>query len=129
MPPGNYGPPTPPPGQYAPQSPPYGALPGWQPPYPTYYGYPQPPNTNGFAIAALCCSLAGFFLWFLGPLLGIIFGIIGFRATGEGRQRGRGLAIAGIVAGGVVLLINIAFLVAVVHNWNSQLPDNGGFST
>ena len=104
-----------------PLAPPYAAPPGWQQQYPPYqwappgyaYGYPQPRNTNGFCIASLVCSLAGILVWFLGPALGVIFGCIGIRQVGRDNASGRGLAVAGIVIAAVIILLNIAFVIAV----------------
>jgi hypothetical protein len=110
-PPGDSG--YPPPGQG--YSPPPGA--GYPPPQgypPPGQGYPPPPGaaypqavgTNGMAIASLVCSLLGW-LCGIGPILGIIFGILALnkiKQTGEG---GRGLAIAGIAIGAVLIVFGI----------------------
>jgi hypothetical protein len=57
--------------------------------------------------------------------LGIVFGIIAFRQLKRVPQEGRGLAIAGIVVGGVftVLIVLYIVLVAVVVNTITNLPD------
>ncbi|ORV52564.1 hypothetical protein AWC05_24080 [Mycobacterium florentinum] len=58
------------------------------------------------AIASLVCSLLGW-LCGIGPILGIIFGILALgkiKQTGEG---GRGLAIAGIAIGAVLIVFGI----------------------
>jgi peptidyl-prolyl cis-trans isomerase B (cyclophilin B) len=81
--------------------------------YPYPYGYPRPRNTNGFAIAALVCSLAGVLVWFLGPVLGVVFGWVGLRQTSQSGESGRGLAIAAIVIGALMILLNIGFVVAI----------------
>lgn len=59
------------------------------------YGRPSTPRsgTNGFAIAALACGL-------LGGLLGVVFGIIALNQISNTGQRGRGLAIGGLIAFG-----------------------------
>jgi peptidyl-prolyl cis-trans isomerase B (cyclophilin B) len=93
-----------PPPQYPPQQ--------WQP---QGYGYPQPRNTNGFCIASLVCSLVGILLLFIGPVLGVIFGWVGLRQTARLGEQGRGLAIAGVVIGVLVLVINVVAVVA----WSS----------
>lgn len=81
--------------------------------YPQPYGYPQPRNTNGFAIAALVCSLVGILLAFIGPVLGVVFGIVGLRQTARPGEAGRGLAIAGIVIGAVLLLLDVIAVISI----------------
>jgi hypothetical protein len=81
--------------------------------YPPPYGYPRPRNTNGFAIASLVCSLVGVLVVVVGPGLGIVFGIIGLRQTSRLGEAGRGLAIAGIVIGGLVLLFDVLGLIGL----------------
>jgi hypothetical protein len=63
-------------------------------------------RTNGFAIASFVLGLVGV------VLLSVIFGIIALRQIPRRRQRGRGLAIAGLaVSGGwVVLLVSLILL-------------------
>jgi hypothetical protein len=72
--------------------------------------YEGPVKTNGFAIAALVLGILGF----CSPLA-IIFGAI---ATGRikraaGREKGRGLAIAGIVLGSLWLVAGLLGLIAI----------------
>lgn len=106
----------PPPGSPPPYGgqPPYGQAPYGQPPYgqPPYgqpgYGYPpSAPGTNGFAIASLVCA------FFCSPL-GLIFGFVArgqIRRTG---QQGDGLALAGIIASAVFLVIGIIWAIIVL---------------
>ncbi|HEV7361339.1 MAG TPA: DUF4190 domain-containing protein [Mycobacterium sp.] len=116
--PPNYPPPPgdsgyPPPGQG--YSPPPGA--GYPPPQgypPPGQGYPPPPGaaypqavgTNGMAIASLVCSLLGW-LCGIGPILGIIFGVLALNKIKETGQGGRGLAIAGIAIGAVLIVFGV----------------------
>ncbi|SOX51954.1 DUF4190 domain-containing protein, partial [Mycobacterium ahvazicum] len=115
-PPGESG--YPPPGQGYSPPPPGPSYPppgGSYPPPPPAPGYPPVPGggyppaaagTNSMAIASLVCSLLGW-LCGIGPILGIIFGIIALgkiKQTGEG---GRGLAIAGIAIGAVLIVVGI----------------------
>jgi Domain of unknown function (DUF4190) len=100
---GGYGYPPPPP---PPASAGYG---GYPPPAPGGYGYPvQSTGTNGLAIASLVCSLVGVCCG-IGPLLGVIFGIVALNQIKQSGQDGRGLAIAGIAVGGVLIAAGIAF--------------------
>lgn len=87
------------PGPYAPG--PYGAGPGYPPP-------PPPAKTNGFAIAALIFGIIG------GFLLSVIFGIVALRQIRQRGDKGRGLAIAGLVLSGIwVVIIGVIIAVAV----------------
>jgi Domain of unknown function (DUF4190) len=111
-PPGNY--PPPPPGGYPPPPPPGGGYSG----YPG--GYPAPPaaGTNGMAIASLVCSLVGW-LCGLGPILGVVFGVIALNQIKQSGQEGRGLALAGVIIGTATIVIGvIAFIVAMVVGAN-----------
>lgn len=101
-----YGAPPPGYGQgYGPQG--YG--PQWQQP-----GYPQPQtqSTNGMAVAAMVLGIL--WIWWIGSILALIFGYISKKQIDEsqGRQSGRGMAIAGIALGWVgvgFLLLGLAF--------------------
>ncbi|GAA2649881.1 DUF4190 domain-containing protein [Streptomyces vastus] len=109
------GPQQPPGGQYPPPGP-YGAQPGYgQAPGP--YGYqpwgqghppytpplpPPAPPVNGFAIAALVLGI----LCFL-PLIGLILGFIALAQIRKKGERGKGMAIAGVILSG----LGTAFLV------------------
>lgn len=91
-------------------------------PGPAYgYGVPSPKKTNGLAIASLVLSI----LWLggLGSVLAVIFGVSGERTIrkSQGRQTGRGLAIAGLVIGIVGILGAVGFyglVIAVDHTAN-----------
>jgi hypothetical protein len=62
----------------------------------------------GMGIAALCCGILGFFFlpFLLGPLA-IIFGALGLK------NRGRGMAIAGLVLGIIQVLLVVIVLLLV----------------
>jgi hypothetical protein len=82
--------------------------------YPAY-GPPASTKTNGMAIAALCTGIGGIVLCFcygLGLIpgaLGVIFGFLGMRQTAERGENGRGMAIAGLITGGIGVLLSIGF--------------------
>jgi Domain of unknown function (DUF4190)/Septum formation len=116
QPPGPPYPPQPPAGPpYPPQwpaGPPYPHQPSagqYPPPYPPPRGwvppFPQAQTTSGFAVASLVLGFFGIIL------LSLIFGIIALGKTKAGGQRGRGMAIAGLVlsAGWIVI-----FIIAIV---------------
>jgi hypothetical protein len=118
-PPGESG--YPPPGQGYSPPPPGPSYPpppaGNYPPPPPGPGYPPPPlggyppaaaGTNSMAIASLVCSLLGW-LCGIGPILGIVFGILALGKIKETGEGGRGLAIAGIAIGGVLVAFGIVF--------------------
>lgn len=130
------GQPPPPPGGYPPQQPPQGYPPAYPPQgapqqpygypapgYPPGYGPPpvQPPN-NGYAVAALICSIVGvlFILPVIGPILGIVFGNNAKKqiAQSQGREGGENLAQAGVILGwigiGLNVLVFLFFLVLIV---------------
>lgn len=98
-------PPQRPPG-YTPQ-PPYGQQPYGQSPFGQPGGYPQPARTNGLAIA-------GFVLSFFISLVGLILSIIALNQINRsnGTQKGKGLAIAGIVISALSMLATFAALTA-----------------
>jgi prepilin-type processing-associated H-X9-DG protein len=86
-------------------------------PTPVTIDYATPPagptQSNGMAIASLVCSLMFCIAPLISSIMGIIFGIIGLNKTKDPRVGGKGLAIAGIVIGGVGLLflsVQIAIL-------------------
>ncbi len=96
---------------------------GYQP----YSGYPAPGDTNGFAIASLVSALVGIFALIVGPLLGIVFGVVALHQLGRTPARGRGLAIAGIIIGSVVLLLDVLGLIGLAVGHPSS--SGGGLST
>ena len=109
-------------GSLPPGQPHYGNQPYGQSPYgaPSYgaqpYGMPVA-QTNGKAIAALICGIAGLILCVIGAIPAIILGnmaVAEIDASG-GHQDGRGMAVAGRVLGwvGVGLMI-IALLVILI---------------
>lgn len=98
-------PPPPPPG------PPPAPPPGLRPVPPGYVpvgwnGVPAPPKVDGMAIAALLCGAVGGFCG-ITPILGLVFGFVarGRIARSDGQLTGRGLALAGILVSGAMLLI------------------------
>ena len=102
--------PPPPPG-HGPPAPGYGPPPPGYPPYVPAYAL-NPPN-NGLAIASMILGILGFFLLFIiGPILALVFGYIsrGQIDRSEGRQGGRGFAVAGIVMGWAGIAWNILII-------------------
>ena len=69
------------------------------------------------AIASLVCSLLGW-LCLIGPILGLIFGFVALNQIKQTGQRGRGMALAGIIIGGILvaLIIGLGILRAMVRH-------------
>ena len=69
------------------------------------------PGSNGLAIAALCCGIAG--LVPIAAVAAIVLGIVALNQLRDRIQRGKGLAIAGLVLGVLWLVGWAVFIVAV----------------
>src|SRR4051794_10051253 len=67
------------------------------------YQPPQPPRTNGWAIASLIFGLVGCLE--ITGILAIIFGIMGINKSKQPGVGGRGLSIAGIVIAILMMLV------------------------
>ncbi|MYW02720.1 DUF4190 domain-containing protein [Streptomyces sp. SID3343] len=82
------------------------------------YGAPPPNRGNGLAVAALVCGIVGLlcFGFILGPLA-IIFGGVGISKANQGADH-KGLAIAGLVLG----IVDVAFLLIFIAVWGSIIP-------
>ncbi len=67
---------------------------------------------KGLSLTSMILGLVSvFFFWtFLCPLIGLVFGIIGFRK----QPAGRGFAITGLILNGLLLLIPVAFVLSIV---------------
>jgi Domain of unknown function (DUF4190) len=86
------------------------------PMYPGYPPYPPSAPTNGLAIAALVCSLAGLATCISAPV-GAILGHVARRQIRERGEGGDGLALAGIIVGWILtglLVLLIAFYVVII---------------
>jgi hypothetical protein len=107
----------PPPTPYVPPAAGYAQGPYTQPG--AYPGALQPPN-NGLAIASLIVGIASIPLALccigLGPVTGIVGVILGFVARNQinqsaGAQGGSGLALGGLICGGIGIFIGAIFIV------------------
>ncbi len=77
---------------------------------------PEPPATNVYAVASLVLALA--WVAFVGSVLAVIFGHIAvaqIRAS-DGREGGRGIAMAGLIVGyigvGILAFLTLALIAA-----------------
>jgi hypothetical protein len=91
-----------------PAGPTYPALP---PMGDTTYQPTPVPGSNGLAIAALCCGIAGLFP--VAAVVAIVLGVVALNQLRHRIQRGRGMAVAGIVLG-VLWLLGLVFVVVAV---------------
>jgi hypothetical protein len=82
----------------------YGQYPAPQQPYGGGYQPGYTPPTNGMAIAALILA-------FVFPPLGIVFGIMGRNQIKQSGESGDGMALAGIIIGGVFTALFVLFFV------------------
>ena len=73
---------------------------------PPYGGYPQPPSTNGLAIAALVLS-------FICAPIAIVCGIIGLDQIKTSGQGGRRIALAGIALSALWILLTVLVIITV----------------
>ncbi|NMN95044.1 DUF4190 domain-containing protein [Nocardiaceae bacterium YC2-7] len=73
-----------------------------------------PRPTNGYAIASLISSCVGPITLLVGFVVGPILGVVALKQIGRTGEKGRGLAIAGIVIGAIPLLLAIAVGVVVL---------------
>ena len=86
-------------------------------------GYPMPPTgSNGLAVASLITSLVGLVFCGIPSIVGLILGIIAMRETRRTGQAGHGLALAGVIVGGVVTagwaLSLVMYFVLVSSGWS-----------
>jgi hypothetical protein len=109
------GPPYPYPNQYQP---------GYPPP-PSYYGGPQPPVApkNGLGVAALVLAVVGLLsvaTVFAPIALGtaaVVIGLLGHGRARRGTANNGGVAIAGIVLGGLAVVVGLAFIAIWTTVW------------
>lgn len=78
---------------------------------------PKPkPSTSGKAVASIILGVASFFCSFVTGIAAVIVGFLALSniSKSNGRLRGTGLAIAGIVCGGVGTLATIIFMIGIL---------------
>ena len=108
---------APPPNPYPAPPPSPGGAPGGYPapPVPGYWPAPQASGfvpvttTNGLAIASLVLGVL--WLFWLGSLVGLILGVVALKQIKSRNQRGRGIAIAGVVLGSLALVVLVIALI------------------
>ena len=105
------------PGPYA-APPGYASPAGYAPAY-GYAGYAPAPRTNGLAVTAMVSSLVGVALsWTavlaLGVVVGVITGHIALRQIARTGERGRGMALAGVIIGWISIGFTLVIVLGVV---------------
>ena len=85
---------------------------------PNYWAAPsQPAETNAWAIVSLVASILSWVgLFGIGGIVGLIAGIVGRNQIRDsaGRQTGDGIAIAGIVLGGINVVLSCIAILCVL---------------
>lgn len=101
------------PGANYPGTQPYpgGGYPVYGTPYPVY---PQNAGTNGLATGSLIASCIGVVSCGLGSIVGVVLGIVALRQIRETGQPGRGLAIAGVAIGALMIVLIVGYFIAAV---------------
>ncbi|MDQ3306466.1 MAG: DUF4190 domain-containing protein [Actinomycetota bacterium] len=84
------------------------------------YGQPQRQPSNGIGIAALVVGIISLVIsWvpFLGLLLAIVaivLGVLGIRKASRGEATNKGMAITGVVTGGLALLVGAFITISTI---------------
>ncbi|GMA24343.1 hypothetical protein GCM10025864_21020 [Luteimicrobium album] len=137
-----------PPSSYGQAPPPYGQQPTYpqqpyqQPSYPspsygTGYpqqpygyapGYPGPQRRNGLAVASMWTSIGGIITCGVGGLVGLILGIVALTQIKRDGTAGRGMAIAGIVVGGVFVALFVLGLIGGMVDGFTDYDSTSGTS-
>ena len=111
--------------QFGPQHPyPNQYQPGYPPPT-SYHGGPQPPVApkNGLGIASLVLAVVGLLgvVTVFAPIalgvVAVIFGFLGHARAKRGTANNGGVAIAGIVLGGLAVVVGLAFIAIWTTVW------------
>ena len=93
------------------------------------YGGHEPPPRNGIAVAAMVCGIiASLIAWIpflvvvglILAILAVVFGIQGLKRAGAA-ERGRGVAIAGLVTGVVGLVLSVVGIWFTIVVWREVM--------
>jgi hypothetical protein len=71
------------------------------------------------------CSLFGWICVFIGALAGVILGFVALSQIKRTGQRGRGMAIAGIIIGSILLVLGITLWTISAMLRHTPVPDTG----
>ncbi|WP_417215493.1 DUF4190 domain-containing protein [Arthrobacter sp.] len=100
------------PGHYPQQQYPQQNAQGYPGTYASGYGQPYAPPHRGMSITSLVLGLVSIFsgFTFIVPIAGLVFGFIGLRRE----PAGRGMAIAGVILNGVMLIGWVLLIVLAI---------------
>lgn len=84
------------------------------------YAYVPPSRTSAAAITSLITGILG--CLFITPIIAIVTGIVGIRATRDPAVRGRGLAVAGLILGLLWIFGAVASTTIGVVFWRNSEP-------
>jgi len=87
------------------------------PAYPSYAASAPLKTTNGLAIASMVLGIV--WVYWIGSVLALIFGLVARKQIREGGQGGDGMAIAGIVLGIIGLVTLVITIIVIVAASNS----------
>jgi hypothetical protein len=115
------------PGQYPQQQYPPQHIQGHPETYATGYGQPYAPPPRGMSITSLVLGLVSIFsgFTFIVPIAGLVFGVIGIKRE----PAGRGMAIAGLILNGVMLIgwVLLIILAVVIFGGLAAAMQQDGF--
>ena len=100
---------TPPAAPATPPAPAYGApaAPAYGETAPAYGQQPTGPKTNTLAIISLVASIAGFVIWGIGFIAGVICGHIALSQIKKTGEQGHGMAVAGLIVGYIGIALTV----------------------
>ena len=84
------------------------------------YGPPAQAKTNTLAIISLVCGIVQILLGLIAGIPAIILGAIALKQITARGERGRGLAIAGLVIGIIGVLISVIAIIAIIAAGHSS---------
>ena len=114
--------PAPPPAYAPPAAPAYGAAPDAPSAYPAK-GYAAPAGEDKYNVLAIISLVSAFFV----SLAAVICGHIALSQIKKTGEKGRGLAIAGLVLGYAGIIIGFIVLVVLIMSWVALMES--GYTT
>jgi len=81
-----------------------------------------PAMQNGFGVTSMVLGIVALVTCYFGLILGplaIIFGTLGLRRCNAGQSNNRGMALSGVITGGVATVIYLLVIAAVVASSDS----------